>query len=182
RGEAVLVPLLLGRGYHVKQDLPQALARAPHLQGHIAAPLGPHPLLAEAGYRHGHRTSPRSAVILAAAGSRDPDSARDTDQAAALLSARLGGIPVLPAFASAGGATVADSVRVLTSRGHHRIALASYFTAPGRFATETAAAAPWLTAAPLGAHPAMARLVLDRYDQAVAAHAGQGDSLQLATL
>jgi sirohydrochlorin ferrochelatase len=190
RGEAVLVPLLLGRGYHVKQDLPQALARAPHLQGRIAAPLGPHPLLAEAlharlveaGYRHGHRTSPRSAVILAAAGSRDPDSARDTDQAAALLSARLGGIPVLPAFASAGGATVADSVRVLTSRGHHRIALASYFTAPGRFATETAAAAPWLTAAPLGAHPAMARLVLDRYDQALAGHAGQGDSLRLATL
>jgi sirohydrochlorin ferrochelatase len=192
RGTVVLVPLLLSRGYHVKQDLPQALARAPHLQGRIAAPLGPHPLLAEAladrlaeaGYRSapapGRRRSPRSAVVLAAAGSRDPDSARDTASTAALLSERLGGIPVVPAFASAGGPTVADSVRALTARGYDRIALASYFTAPGRFATQTAADAPWLAAAPMGAHPAMARLVLHRYDQALAAPADT-DCPELAT-
>ena len=49
------------------------------------------------------------------------------------------------------------------------MAIASYFTAPGRFSTECAEAAPWIAAAPLGAHPAMARLVLHRYDQALAA-------------
>ncbi|WP_223186499.1 sirohydrochlorin chelatase, partial [Streptomyces sp. CBMA29] len=46
RGDAVLVPLLLGRGHHVKHDLPRALAGAPRPRGLIAAPLGPHPLLA----------------------------------------------------------------------------------------------------------------------------------------
>ncbi|MGO4754652.1 sirohydrochlorin chelatase, partial [Streptomyces sp. 2MCAF27] len=48
RGEAVLVPLLLGRGHHIKRDLPDAVAAAPHLSVRMAAPLGPHPLLAEA--------------------------------------------------------------------------------------------------------------------------------------
>ena len=54
-------------------------------------------------------------------------------------------------------------------RVRHRVAVASYFTAPGRFATECAEAAPWIASAPLGAHPAMARLILHRYDQALAA-------------
>src|SRR4051794_2888010 len=47
RGDVVLVPLLFGHGYHVTHDLPAALTAAPHLTGRIAAPLGPHPLLAE---------------------------------------------------------------------------------------------------------------------------------------
>jgi sirohydrochlorin ferrochelatase len=185
RGDAVLVPLLFGRGHHVKRDLPQALAAAPHLRGMVAAPLGPHPLLAaalharlvEAGWPHtGTRDPGRGAashpahdlaVVLAAAGSRDPDSAADTERTAALLEARLGGVPVLPAYASAAAPTVAEAVAELTARGHRRIAVASYFTAPGRFATQTAAAAPWIAAAPLGAHEAMARLVLHRYDEAL---------------
>ncbi|MFG2875825.1 sirohydrochlorin chelatase [Streptomyces sp. NPDC048337] len=168
RGEAVLVPLLLGRGYHVKRDLPAFAARAAHLRSTIAAPLGPHPLLVEAlcerlleaGWTAG------SAVVLASAGSRDPESAVDTRRTAALLSERLGGVPVVPAYASAAAPTVPDAVRTLTARGHHRIALASYFTAPGRFAAQAAAAAPGPAAAPLGCHPALARLLLHRYDQA----------------
>ncbi|MDX3240062.1 CbiX/SirB N-terminal domain-containing protein, partial [Streptomyces sp. ME03-5709C] len=48
RGEVVLVPLMLTRGHHVERDIPGALARAPHLHGPVAAPPGPHPLLAEA--------------------------------------------------------------------------------------------------------------------------------------
>lgn len=200
RGEAVLVPLLLGRGHHVKRDLPQTLAGAPHLHGVVAAPLGPHPLLAatlharltEAGWPDGpgedggHTEAGQGepggpgepdtrepgqydadrAVVLAAAGSRDPDSAADTARTAALLSARLGGVPVLPAYASAAAPTVPEAVAALAARGHRRIAVASYFTAPGRFATQSSAAAPWLSAAPLGAHDAMAALVLHRYDEA----------------
>jgi sirohydrochlorin ferrochelatase len=178
--DVVLVPLLLGRGYHVKQDLPRALARAPHLRGRMAAPLGPHPLLAEAlrdrlaeaGWRAPRpERAARSGVVLAAAGSRDPDSARDTARTAALLRRLLGGIAVLPAYASE-GPTVADSVATLAGRGRHHVAVASYFTAPGRFAAQTAAAAPWIAAAPLGAHPAMADLIIHRYDQALAACVG----------
>ncbi|MBW5486402.1 sirohydrochlorin chelatase, partial [Streptomyces bambusae] len=55
---------------------------------------------------------------------------------------------------------------------------ASYFAAPGRFATQCAAAAPALAAAPLGDHPALARLVLHRYDQALA---GRLPGLRLAS-
>ncbi|GFE17115.1 hypothetical protein Sgleb_51620 [Streptomyces glebosus] len=177
-GAAVLVPLLFGRGHHVTHDLPAALAAAPQLTGRVAAPLGPHPLLAEA--LHGRLLAagfpeapcPRTAVVLAAAGSRAPRSAQDTERTAHLLSARLGGTPVLPAYASAAAPTVADAVRALTARGHGRIAVAGCFTAPGRFATQCAAAAPGPAAEPLGDHPALARLVLHRYDQALLAPTG----------
>ncbi|MFI1305804.1 sirohydrochlorin chelatase [Streptomyces sioyaensis] len=188
RGEAVLVPLLFGRGYHVTHDLPAALAAAPHLTGRIATPLGPHTLLAEA--LHGRLLEagfppdpgPRTAVVLAAAGSRSPQSAQDTARIARLLSARLGGLPVRPAFAHSApagdaasdgaGPTVADAVRTLTARGVDQLAVAACFTAPGRFATRCADAAPGIAAAPLGDHPALARLVLHRYDQALLARTG----------
>lgn len=171
RGEAVLVPLLLGRGHHVKRDLPAASAAAPHLRGVVAPALGPHPLLALALHARllaagWDAEGPGQAVVLAAAGSRDPDSAVDTARTAALLGARLGGVPVVPAYASAAAPTVPEAVAALTARGLRRIAVAAYFTAPGRFATQSAGATPWIASAPLGAHPAMARLVLYRYDQA----------------
>ncbi|MFF2845901.1 sirohydrochlorin chelatase [Streptomyces sp. NPDC058001] len=176
-GRAVLVPLLLSRGYHVKRDLPGATAAAPHLDARIAAPLGPHPLLVEALYARLVEAgwNPRlsdvqrrgSGVVLAAAGSRDPESAADTRRTAGLLAERIG-VPVVPAYASAAPA-VAGAVRALAARGRHRVAVASYFTAPGRFASECAGAAPWVAAAPLGAHAAVARLVLYRYDQVLAA-------------
>ncbi|WTA20867.1 sirohydrochlorin chelatase [Streptomyces sp. NBC_00853] len=181
-GSAVLVPLLLGRGYHVKRDLPAAAARAGHLLTRVAAPLGPHPLLVEALYERlletGWTPTPGSAVVLAAAGSRDPDSAADTRRTAALLRERLGGVPVTPAYASAAAPSAPEAVRALAARGHHRIAVASYFAAPGRFATQTAAAAPGPAAAPLGDHPALARLLLHRYDEARALPVGGVDPVR----
>ncbi|MER5714895.1 sirohydrochlorin chelatase [Streptomyces sp. NPDC002132] len=177
--DAVLVPLLLSRGYHVKRDIPETAAAA-RVRTRVAAPLGPHPLLVdalharltEAGWRAPTTDAERrtSAVVLAAAGSRDPDAAVDTGRTARLLSARLG-VPVVPAYATTSAPTVPLAVEALTARGRHRVAVASYFTAPGRFATESAAAAPGPAAAPLGPHEAMARLVLHRYDQATAAPA-----------
>jgi sirohydrochlorin ferrochelatase len=171
--EAVLVPLLLSRGYHVKHDIPE-MAAAAEARTRLAAPLGPHPLLVEAlharlleaGWRTRMNDTARrtSAVVLAAAGSRDPEAAEDTGRTARLLADRLG-VPVVPAYASAAAPTVPEAVRALTARGRTRIAVASYFTAPGRFARECAQAAPGTAAAPLGAHPAMAKLILHRYDQ-----------------
>ncbi|MFJ6798769.1 sirohydrochlorin chelatase [Streptomyces sp. NPDC091268] len=172
-GSAVLVPLLLGRGTHVKRDLPAAAARAGHLHTRLAAPLGPHPLLVEALYERLLEAgwTPGTAVVLAAAGSRDPDSAVDGRRTAALLGERLGGVPVTVAYASA-APSVPEAVRALAARGHHRPAVASYFTAPGRFAAQCAAAAPGPAAAPLGDHPALARLVVQRYEEALA-HPGR---------
>ena len=174
-GDAVLVPLLFGRGCHVTHDLPAAAAAAPAVRTRIAAPLGPHPLLiealherlVEAGWTEEHSASRSTAVVLASAGSRAPESAADTRRTAALLRERLGGVPVLAAYASAAAPTVPDAVRALAARGRHRIAVASLFTAPGLFATRSAAQAPWIAAAPLADHPALARLVLHRYDHAL---------------
>ncbi|MFF5470170.1 sirohydrochlorin chelatase [Streptomyces achromogenes] len=174
---AVLVPLLLARGYHVKQDIPELAAAAP-ARASVAAPLGPHPLLAEAlharlteaGWPAALDAAARrtTAVVLAAAGSRDPDSAADTRRTARLLAGRLG-VPVVPAYASAAAPTVPTALRALAARGRHRVAVASCFTAPGRFATQCAAQAPWIASAPLGAHEAMARLVVHRYEQSLSA-------------
>ncbi|GAA2441251.1 sirohydrochlorin chelatase [Streptomyces macrosporus] len=178
-GEAVLVPLLFGRGHHVKHDLPRAAAAAAHLRTRIAAPLGPHPLLvdalaarlAETGRRGARALDPQDGgVVLAAAGSRDPESAVDAGRTAALLSARLGGTPVVPAYASAAAPTVPEAVAALRAAGRHHTVVASYFAAPGLFAGRCARAVPGLPVArPLGAHPALARLVLHRYDEARAA-------------
>ncbi|MDG9717056.1 sirohydrochlorin chelatase [Streptomyces sp. DH24] len=176
-GSAVLVPLLLSRGYHVKRDIPEMAATA-RVRTRVAAPLGPHPLLVDTLYERlveagwdPHATAAErraSAVVLAAAGSRDPESRLDTGRTAALLAHRLG-VPVLPAYASSATPTVPEAIRTLTSRGRTRVALASCFTAPGRFATECAAAAPWIAASPLGAHDKMAHLLLHRYDEALTA-------------
>ncbi|MFE0728048.1 sirohydrochlorin chelatase [Streptomyces antibioticus] len=176
--DAVLVPLLLARGYHVRRDIPEAAAQA-RVRTRVAAPLGPHPLLAdalhtrltEAGWRTPATAAERraSAVVLALAGSRDPDSAVDARRTAALLAERLG-VPVVPAFASTAAPTVPEALRALAARGRDRVAVASCFTAPGRFATECAQAAPGLVSAPLGTHPAMAGLLLHRYDEALQVH------------
>ncbi|MEV8588685.1 sirohydrochlorin chelatase [Streptomyces sp. NPDC051180] len=172
--EAVLVPLLLAPGHHVTHDLPAAVAATPALRARVAEPLGAHPLLvealagrlAEAGWAPEDGSSAATGVVLASAGSRDPRSGAEIRRIAALLGERLGGVPVVPGYASAATPTVAEAVRALTARGRHRVAIASCFTAPGLFATRAAAHAPWIAADPLGAHPALARLVLHRYDRA----------------
>ncbi|MCT9082198.1 sirohydrochlorin chelatase [Streptomyces fulvoviolaceus] len=186
--EAILVPLLLSRGYHVKRDIPE-MAAATRVRARVAAPLGPHPLLVETLYsrlveagwrtRMDEATRRQSAVVLAAAGSRDPASKVDTGRTAHLLSERLG-VPVVPAYATTAAPTVPDAIRALAASGRTRVAVASYFTAPGRFATESAEAAPWIASAPLGTHPAMASLILHRYDQALATPASAEPALASA--
>ncbi|MFJ6406184.1 sirohydrochlorin chelatase [Streptomyces hydrogenans] len=179
--EAVLVPLLFAPGHHVTHDLPAALAAVPDLPARVAEPLGAHPLLvealadrlAEAGWTPADSASRATGVVLASAGSRDPRSAAVLRRIAAALAERLGGVPVVAAYASAAAPTVPEAVAALTARGRHRIAVASCFTAPGLFAARAAAHAPWIAADPLGAHPALARLVLHRYDGAARARTGR---------
>ena len=113
------------------------------------------------------RTRVGSAGLAHLSGMETTTATLDTVLSLSELAARLG-VPVIPAYASAATPTVETAVRTLLARGRRHIALASYFTAPGRFATECAQQAPWIAAAPLGTHPTMADLVLHRYEEALA--------------
>jgi sirohydrochlorin ferrochelatase len=162
---AVVVPLLLSTGFHVRADIPAAASLAgTHVQ--VARPLGPHPLLAEvmclrlrgAGARVG------DPVVLVAAGSRDPDAAIDLASAARMLQSRWGA-PVRVATVSGDGPCVTDAVA--QSRVGGRVAAVPYLLAPGHFsrrARQLATSAGATTVADvLGPHPLVVELVVRRY-------------------
>ncbi|WP_380281528.1 sirohydrochlorin chelatase [Kitasatospora purpeofusca] len=167
---AVLVPLLLGGGYHLRVDLPQALAAAGLAHLPLARALGPHPLLATAladRLAAAGRPAGAGPVVLAAAGSSDPAANADTARTAALLADRLGdGQPVVAAYLSAARPTPRQAVAALHAAGHRRVAVATHLLAPGFFADRAAATGARWTSAPLGTHDALARLVALRYDEA----------------
>ncbi len=166
---AVVVPLLLSTGYHLKADIAGAASSA---GARVADPLGPDELLLTAlTARLGEAGVPEGIpVVLAAAGSSDPSAAGDVQKQAELL-AGLRGAPVLAAFATAARPTVAEAVAELRDRTGLPVAVASYLLAPGRFQDQlTVSCADWVTA-PLGEHPALAGLVIDRYRTAVKAKA-----------
>lgn len=103
---AVLVPLLLGTGYHVRVDIPAVIAAAPGVPARVARALGPHPLLADAlcdRLTEAGR-APGDAVVLAAAGSTDPGAEAATVRMARLLARRLDA-PVVPSYLCAGSPT-----------------------------------------------------------------------------
>jgi sirohydrochlorin ferrochelatase len=163
---AVVVPLLLSRGYHVVVDIAGAAAVA---HAAVASPLGPDRLLAEAlADRLAEAGVPADApVVLAAAGSSDPAASADVVEQARLL-ARLRGAPVVGAHATAGRPSVDEALVGMLRTTAQPVAVAPYLLAPGHFATLVGQAAATWIAAPIGAHPALADLVLHRYD-AVAA-------------
>ncbi|MEU3539253.1 sirohydrochlorin chelatase [Streptomyces paromomycinus] len=173
---ATVVPLLLGTGFHFSVDLPALLGHA-----RAARPLAPHPLLVDALLHRlreaeSHAGFPADAVVLAAAGSRRPggnDSCRTAarDLGAALCARRGSPVPVRPAVlcdGAADGPSLARTAADLRAEGRTRIAVLPYLMAPGRFfdrlAAEAGRAECVITARPLGAQDAMARLVLARFD------------------
>lgn len=154
---AIVVPLLLSTGYHLTIDIAGAAQR-------VAGPLGPDQLLvtallsrlADAGVPDG------TGVVLAATGSSDPQAAGQIAAQADLLAAELDA-PVIPAFAASGQPSVEDAVAHLREQTAGPVAVASYLLAPGLFHDRLAkSGADWVTA-PLGDHPAVAALVIDRY-------------------
>jgi sirohydrochlorin ferrochelatase len=163
--ESVIVPLLLSAGYHLATDIADAAAAT---GARVAGPLGPDELLltaltarlAEAGVPAG------TPVVLAAAGSTDPAGAADVRKQADLL-AELLHVPVVSAFATAARPTVPEAVADLRDWTRQPVAVASYLLAPGHFQDQLHhSGADWVTE-PLGGHPALAGLVIDRYRTAV---------------
>ena len=159
--DVVVVPLLLSAGYHLSQDIGEAADRS---GVPVAAPLGPDPGLvpALAERLRAAGVPPGTPVVLAAAGSTDPRAAGDARNQAALLASHLQ-VPVLAAFASAGRPTVGEAVAALAARTGGPVAVASYLLAPGVFADRLRASGAAWVSAPLGDHPAVAGLVIERF-------------------
>ncbi len=156
---AVVVPLLLTTGMHVREDVPRAGdgARVPVRVGRS---LGPHSRLATAQVDRLREAGaePGCSVVLVAAGSSDPLAQRDLARAAELLG-RAWGAPARWAVMSGIGPRVGDVVRPGD-------AVSPYLLAPGYFARKVAeqatAAGATVVADVLGAHPEVVGLVGQR--------------------
>jgi sirohydrochlorin ferrochelatase len=154
----VVVPLLLSTGYHVQSDIPAAAAA--YTQVRVARHLGPHPLLADALVDRLGPLAPGGSVALVGAGSSRPEAADEIAEMGRLLAARLSrGVPVL---------TLADDVRGTLATLPAPVRVATYLLAEGQFVSSLQHAAEGLAAAaePIGVHPALVRLVWQRYDDA----------------
>ncbi|MFJ2435566.1 sirohydrochlorin chelatase [Streptomyces anulatus] len=178
--EVVALPLLLTRAFHAKTDIPSVLrearARLPRLRIRQADVLGPSPLLnatlgrrlREAGIRPGDL--PRTGLVLASAGSTDPEAIAVIAEIARELR-HTGWCAVRPAFASALLPRTEDVVRALRAEGVERVAVAPYVIAPGRLPDRIAAGAEAagadILADVLGPAPELARLLLARFDEAL---------------
>jgi sirohydrochlorin ferrochelatase len=166
-GNAVVVPLLLAAGFHVKVDI--ARATAPWSEASASCALGPDDRLTavlvdrlrEAG------VGPDDAVVLAAAGSSD-----DEADAAVRVQARLletaWGAPVHVAYGASRRPRIADEVARLRAEGADRVAVASYLIATGHFHRTVLGAGADVVTDPLlteaDPDPRLVDLVVARYE------------------
>ncbi len=168
-GVPVVVPLLLGSGYHVQVDIPRIVAAAAAGSGEpparVTTHLGPHRHLVRALLTRILEVDPTPvAVLLAAAGSSHPVSRSETRQVADMLSAALD-VPVSVAYASGGGPDVASAVALFRQAGVARVTVAPYLLSPGYFADRIRADAEQAgtaCAAVLADHPAIVDLIVER--------------------
>ncbi|MEU0508224.1 CbiX/SirB N-terminal domain-containing protein [Amycolatopsis sp. NPDC006125] len=172
--EAVVVPLLLGSAFHARVDLPALVAEVPALRVTIADVLGAdlEPVAFDRLAAVADVTDPGLGVVLAAVGS----SRAAANEAVAALARRWQsrhGFRAVAAFASAAKPDVPAAVAKLRARGASRIAVASWFLAPGllpdRIAALAREAEPSVALADcLAGDPRVASLVLERYATALA--------------
>ncbi|MER5731658.1 CbiX/SirB N-terminal domain-containing protein [Streptomyces sp. NPDC002138] len=175
---AVVVPLLLGDGYHRRVDLPAVLegtgcVLTEGLSGAWEVARALRSRLREAERRRGPYTR-ADAVVVARAGSSRPGGNDGTRTCAAQLAALLDRdgdagpepVPVVPACLTSAGPTVAEALASLRGAGYRRVALGAHLLAPGRFSRALAGAGAWTVSEPLADDPGVARLVVDRYESA----------------
>jgi sirohydrochlorin ferrochelatase len=176
---ATVVPLLLTAAYHGRVDVPTEIGKAAGrgLSIGLAPVLGPVAgaradavaldLLVRALRRRLDEvlTTPVDALVLAAAGTRDLPALGTVDLVAGALGTAVG-LPCLPGYASGAGRSTGAATRALRDAGAERVAVASYFLAPGRLydraVQDAEAAGALVAAAPLGDAPEIAELVLQR--------------------
>jgi sirohydrochlorin ferrochelatase len=159
-GSVVVVPLLLSTGYHVKVDITTVVGDRPLTA--VAGQLGPDPRITGAVLQRLREAGgvPAGGLVLFASGSSDPEAAENLAAAAGQLEQEAG-CRVYPRFLTD------ERWRDGLPPG---IGVANYLLAPGYFNDRLRAFGSELeldrVAEPIGAHPAVAEVVWDRYDQA----------------
>ncbi|MCD2187148.1 sirohydrochlorin chelatase [Actinomycetospora soli] len=163
-GPVVVVPAFLASGFHVRRDVPEQLAALGRTDVRVTDPLGPDPVLVDAALdRLRDAGWGGEQVVLAAAGSTDPVAQADLRTAAALVGERLGGeVPV--GYVAGGDPRLAEVVGAQDGP----VALLTWLLAPGVFHRWACGVAAAVVADPLGDHPAVASLLVERYRAAVA--------------
>lgn len=172
--DAVVVPLVLSAGFHVRTGLSLGLERS-GAGLHLAAELGPDDRIVDVLARRLERAglADGDAVLLAAAGSNDPRAVRECFETARRLGQRLGR-PVTVGFIAAAIPRLGDAIEMI--REVHpgvRVVIGPYLLAPGTFYDLAAAAGADAVAEPLllpgepAPHP-LVDLVLERYADAIA--------------
>ncbi|BBH69018.1 cobalamin biosynthesis protein CbiX [Actinoplanes sp. OR16] len=153
---AVVVPLLLSCGYHVRVDIAEAVTGTDFP---VTGPLGPDPVLLDSMIRN--LPADADAVVLAAAGSSDPLWRADVEGVAGQLrpDAEIG-------YTSGAGPQVKDVVARLRRNGKRKIAIAAYLLAEGLFYRSLLNAGADSVTPPLCHDDAVADLVLRRFDAA----------------
>ena len=163
---AVIVPLLLSAGYHVRVDLREQSAGRSRVA--ISPALGPDPRLVDvlAARLAELAPAPDDAVVLAVAGSSDDRANEDCRVTARMLADRLGR-DVSIGFLAAAEPRLGPAVRA-AREGDRRVIVANYLLAPGyfhdlavRLADGSTVARPLLDDDP-PARP-LVELVLERY-------------------
>ncbi|WP_199702628.1 sirohydrochlorin chelatase [Jiangella rhizosphaerae] len=164
----VVVPMFLASGYHVRVDVPSAVA-ADGGRAIVTPALGPDAAVVaavEERLRSSSPDGPPSAVVLAAAGSSDASALGEVAVAASLLSSSLSR-PVVPGYVTTASPSVPDAVSSLRAAGHATVGVASYLLAPGLFQQRLDSVGADVVAPPIGPHPLVAELIAARYRAAV---------------
>ncbi|MET0820866.1 MAG: CbiX/SirB N-terminal domain-containing protein [Aeromicrobium sp.] len=166
-GLAVVVPLLLAPGFHVRVDIGAAAQREWVV---AAGTLGADDRLTAVMLRRLAQAGATrdDVVVLGSAGSTDPDALRSIDEAAGRLSAAWGS-PVAVGHVGGSGTPMADVVRAVRRPGR-RVVIVSYLMAPGFFYDRMQRCGADVVTGPLLDGGAVAdelvSLVLDRFAEA----------------
>ena len=180
-GDAVVVPLLLSTGYHVRQDIASAAFEAP-VEVAISPALGPDARISAVLLRRIQQVGyqPGDALVLAVAGSSDSRAVAECELVAHNFSAAVGAqfgaaaaSDVQLAFLSSSEPLLTDAVAaVREATPERRIIVVTYLLADGYFANKARTAGADVTTAPLLSpteEPAteLVEVIIDRFTRAL---------------
>ena len=192
--EVVVVPAVLLAAGHAKNDVPvlvnQARTRHPGVQFYSSRPLGVHPGMLKALHDRidsareqlGPCEDSKVGLLLLGRGSSDPDANSDVFKIGRLLTERQGLHGHEVGFIGVVDPTVESAFKTLVARRPRQIVVVPYLLYPGVLVDRVRETAKELAALyrrvevqvtePVGTHPAVLDVLLQRADESVAGTGG----------